>query len=101
VLLLPHLPLWLLAEHLAKRNPRTIEFYSPVRFAAIAVGTILYLPMLFLFGWPLRIYLLLSILTVRWSLNQVDRLRRWREDRHFCQLGPDKQRRLREVRERV
>jgi 1-acyl-sn-glycerol-3-phosphate acyltransferase len=101
VLLLPHLPLWLLAEHLAKRNPRTIEFYSPVRFAAIAVGTILYLPVFFLLGWPLRIYLLLSVLSVRWSLRQVDRLRRWREDRRFSQLGPDKQRRLRELRQRV
>jgi 1-acyl-sn-glycerol-3-phosphate acyltransferase len=94
LLLIPFLPLWLLAEYIAQRGPKTIEFYSPVRFAAIAVGSILYLPLLLIVDWPLRIYLLLCLLTVRWSLRQIDLFRWWLNRQRYRKLGVDKQSRL-------
>ena len=98
VLLLPQLPLWVLAELIALTGPRTIEFYSPVRFAVVAVGTLLYLPSLLLLPWEYKIYLILSLITVNWSLRQVERLVNWRKAHHFNQLDPAVRRELMELR---
>ena len=98
LLLLPLLPLWLLAEYVALRGPKTIEFYSPVRFAAVAVGTLLYLPLLFLVSWPWKLYLLLSLLTVRWSLRSVEAVADWRASRRVAKLNPELRNRLQSLR---
>jgi 1-acyl-sn-glycerol-3-phosphate acyltransferase len=98
LLLLPQLPLWLLAEIIATAFPKTIEFYSPVRFAAIAVGTILYLPLFFLLDWVGKIYLVFSLIGTKWALVQLDRFRSWREGQHLVKLGSEKQRKLRDLR---
>ncbi|MGB3800952.1 MAG: 1-acyl-sn-glycerol-3-phosphate acyltransferase [Lewinella sp.] len=99
VLLLPLLPLWLLAEGIALRGPKTIEFYSPVRFAAIAVGTLLYLPVLFLVSWPWKVYVVASLLTANWSLRQMDHFLRWYRRRRLHKIGPDERRALSAMRE--
>lgn len=86
LLLLPLLPLWGLAEAIALAKPRTVEFYSPVRFAVVAVGTLLYLPLVLLLPWGLKVYVLLSLLLVNWSLRTVERLLDWRGGRRVAQL---------------
>ena len=97
-LLLPLLPLWMLAEYIALRGPKTIEFYSPVRFAAVAVGTLLYLPLLFIVSWPWKIYFLVALILVRWSLRQVESLQEWRASRRVAKLDPALTHRLRALR---
>ena len=73
VLLLPQLPLWLLAQFVALVGPKTTEFYSPVRWAVVVGGTLLLYPPLFLWlGWPLRTYLLVSLVTTPWALRRVE-----------------------------
>ncbi len=88
VLLAPFLPLWLLAEYIALRGPKTVEFYSPVRFAVLAVGTLLYLPVLFFIPWLWKVYLLISLFTVRWSIRKVEDLINWRHGRRVAKLSP-------------
>ncbi|MEO0733457.1 MAG: 1-acyl-sn-glycerol-3-phosphate acyltransferase, partial [Bacteroidota bacterium] len=54
-LIIPHLPLWLLAEGIGATLPKHVEFYSPVRFAVIAGGTFLLYPVALIFlPWPLK-----------------------------------------------
>lgn len=78
ILQLPQIPLWLLAEFLGSSQPKHIEFYSPVRFAVVTGGTFLLYPLLLLFlPWPLKLWLVVSLLTVRWSTHQWDNLRAW------------------------
>jgi 1-acyl-sn-glycerol-3-phosphate acyltransferase len=89
VLLLPHAPLWLLAEYIGGSRPKHVEFYSPVRFAVVAGGTLLvYPPALFLLAWPLKIWLILALLTVHWSLRQTENLRHWYRRRKLEQMVP-------------
>ena len=82
-LLLPHLPVWFLAQFVARTQTNFIEFYSPVRFAALAVATVLYLPLLFFLPWGAKLYLIAALLTVRWSLRQLDAYRRAVALRHY------------------
>ncbi len=98
LLLLPQLPGWALAQWIAKHFPATIEFYSPVRFAAIAVATILFLPILLLLPWPGKIYLLLSLVGTNWAVTQVQNLRHWSRRRRVAQLVPAVRKRLIELR---
>ena len=93
-LLLPQLPLWLLAELIARVGPKTIEFYSPVRFAVIAVGTMLYLPLLLLIPWADKIYLLLSVAFTPWSIKQVEAAMDWYYARRRGDLTMSMQTRL-------
>ncbi|THH41183.1 1-acyl-sn-glycerol-3-phosphate acyltransferase [Neolewinella litorea] len=99
VLLLPQLPGWLLAETIALRGPKTVEFYSPVRFAAIAVITLLYLPAVFFLPWPVAVWLILSLLTVRWALRKVEDWLDWRGHRKFMQLSVAEREELQRMRE--
>ncbi|MBB4077690.1 1-acyl-sn-glycerol-3-phosphate acyltransferase [Lewinella aquimaris] len=92
LLLVPQLPLWMLAEVIALKGPKTIEFYSPVRFATVAVGTLLYLPLLFLLPFWLSAYLVVSTILTRWSLRQIDALLLWREAALAAKLSlPEKE----------
>ncbi len=100
-LLLPQLPLWLTAELIALRGPKTVEFYSPVRFAAVAVGTLLYLPLLLLLPWVGKIWVLLSVLLTGWSLRQAEALREWRGAARAAKLSPGERKLLLELREQV
>lgn len=87
-LLLPQLPLWLISEYFYDK-PKHIEFASPVRFAVLAGGTFLIYPiLLLLLPWVAKIYLLLSILTVRFSIAQLEQWRWWRARRRVWQLVP-------------
>ena len=78
MLQLPQLPLWLLAEFIGSTQPKHIEFYSPVRFAVVTGGTFLLFPLLLIFlPWPLKIWLLIAIFTVNWSVRQWENHRNW------------------------
>ena len=78
LLQLPQIPLWLLAEYIGSSKPKHIEFYSPVRFAVVTGGTLfLYPVLLFLLSWPLKIWLITALLTVKWSVRQWENLRTW------------------------
>jgi len=88
-LILPQLPLWCVAEIIARLGTTTTEFYSPVRFAAIAVGTLLYLPLLFFLSWPLRLYLLSSICLTGWALQQLEELQLWWGARRAKRVAAD------------
>lgn len=101
LLLLPQLPLWGLAELIALRGPKTVEFYSPVRFAAIAVGTLLYLPLLLLLPWAGKVWLLLSLLLTNWSLRQVESFLNWRGAERAAKLVPAERELLLDLRRRV
>lgn len=87
LLLLPYLPLWLLAEYIGAALPKTIEFYSSVRFAALTGGTLIYFPLcLLLLPWPLKIWCVLCLLGTRWALRRIERLREWWRGRRWEQL---------------
>ncbi|MCP9237548.1 1-acyl-sn-glycerol-3-phosphate acyltransferase [Lewinella sp. JB7] len=101
ILLLPQLPLWTLAEVIALRGPKTIEFYSSVRFAAVAIGTLLYLPLLFILPFWMTAYLVVSTLLTRWSLERVDDFRRWRGARLAAKLSADERALLLKMREKL
>lgn len=89
ILQLPHLLLWTIAEYLGSSQPNTVEFYSPVRFAAITGGTLVLFPLGFIFlSWPLKVWLLLCLVSVRWSIRQWENLSRWRTARRWAQLVP-------------
>ena len=88
-LLIPQLPLWLIAEVIALGGPRTVEFYSPVRFAAVAVGTVVNLLALLLLPWAGKLYLALSLLLTNWSLRQLEVWWQWRGRRRAQQLDPE------------
>lgn len=78
LLQLPQIPLWLLAEYIGSSKPKHVEFYSPVRFAVVTGGTFLLYPLLLIFlPWPLKIWLVVSLLTVKWSVRQWENLRAW------------------------
>ncbi len=101
ILLLPQLPLWITAELIALRGPKTVEFYSPVRFAAVAVGTLLYLPLLVLLPWVGKMWLLLSVLLTGWSLHQAETWLAWRGAVRAAKLSPDERKGLLELRDQV
>lgn len=88
LVVIPQLPLWLISELVARIGTNTIEFYSPVRFAAMAVGTLLYLPLLFVLSWPGKLYLLVSVVGTNWALRQLERLKLWWGARRAKTLGP-------------
>lgn len=98
LLLLPQLPLWLTAELIARLGPKTIEFYSPVRFAAVGVGTVLYLPLLPLLPWKFTVYLSVSLLSTRWALRRVETAKRWWGARRAAALAPSLKEELRTLR---
>lgn len=100
VLQIPQFPLWITAEAIASALPKTVEFYSPVRFAVVAGGTFILYPLgLILLPWPLKLWLLAAILSVRWSLRGWENLARYREGRRRARLVPAEQRLLDELRE--
>lgn len=89
LLQLPYFPLWLLSEYLASSLPKTVEFYSPVRFAALAGSTIVLFPLGLIFlPWPLKIWLILTLLTVRWSIRRWENVQEWARARRWKRLVP-------------
>ena len=90
VLQAPQFPLWALGEYLGNGRPRYLEFASSVRFAVVAGGTFLVYPLaLLLLPWPGKIWLMVSLLTVRWSLRKWEDLQRFRQARRYAMLHPD------------
>ncbi len=82
LLQLPQFPLWLLAEFIGSSQPKHVEFYSPVRFAVVTGGTFLLYPILLIFlPWPLKLWLVVALLTTNWSTRQWDNLKRWYQRR--------------------
>ena len=78
LLQLPQMPLWLLAEFIGASKPKHVEFYSPVRFAVVTGGTFILYPLLLIFlAWPLKIWLVIAVLTVNWSVRQWENHRAW------------------------
>ncbi len=84
--ILPQFPLFLVAELLGLKVALHVEFYSPVRFAALAVGSLAYVPAVVLLPWWAGAWLLVSLLTLSWSLRQLEAWRDWRGRRRFAQL---------------
>lgn len=89
VLQLPNLIIWAAAEAIGAAAPKTIEFYSPVRFAAVTGGTVLVycLGVIFL-TWPMKIWLISGLCLTRWSIRRWENLREWRRARRWDQLVP-------------
>jgi 1-acyl-sn-glycerol-3-phosphate acyltransferase len=99
---LPQLPLWLLAEFIGATQPKHIEFYSPVRFAVLTVGTLFLYPiLLLLLPWPIKIWLLVSIFTVGWSLRQLEKVQQWYAKRKVERLVAAERTRLVKMRKEV
>ena len=95
---LPHLLLWTVAEYLGAGLPKTVEFYSPVRFAAIAGGTAIMFPLgLLLLPWFGKVWLIMCLLSVRWSIHRWEDLRRWWMHRRWQQLVPAERKILEEI----
>ena len=70
LLVLPLVPLVLAAEFIAATQPKHVEFYSPVRFAALAGGLLLYVPLVALLTpWWVGGWLLLALVFVRWAIR--------------------------------
>lgn len=91
----PYLPLWLIAEYIATDKPKTIEFYSPVRFAAVAGCTMVLFPLGLLFLPVLiKVWLLLCLLSVRWSFRQWETAREWQRASRWAQLVPQERKLL-------
>ncbi len=101
LLLLPQLPLWAVAEMVALRGAKTVEFYSPVRWAAVAVGTLFYLPLLFLLPWTGKVWLVLSLLLTNWALRQIEDFLRWRGATLAAKLVPAERELLLELRKEL
>ncbi|WP_116127515.1 1-acyl-sn-glycerol-3-phosphate acyltransferase [Lewinella sp. IMCC34183] len=98
LLLLPQLPLWVLAEGIALTGPKRIEFYSPLRFATVAVGQLLYLPLLFVLpGWAVA-WVVASTFTQGWALCTWEEGMHRRERARFRKLPIDVRDRLRRAR---
>lgn len=86
LLLLPQLPLWALGQYFYD-VPKHIEFASPVRFAVICGGAfLLYPPLLFLLPLPVSVWLAFSLITLRWSVRQLEDLHAYRNRRRYAQL---------------
>ena len=97
---LPHLPLWLIGEYIADNKVNHVEFYSPVRFAVLAIGTFLLVPLgLFFLPWPLKIWLVLTLLSVNWSIRQWETLARQRQSRRWRRLADQEREWLEEKQE--
>jgi len=95
LILLPQMPLWLLAEYIGSSRPKHVEFYSPVRFAVVAGGTLLLYPIaLWLLPWPFGIWLVVAVLAVNWSLRRIDDLRHWWQGRKLARMVPEERKRL-------
>jgi len=90
LLQLPHLPLWFIGEYIADTKVNHVEFYSPVRFAALAIGTLVLVPLGLIFlSWPLKIWLLLALFSVNWSIRQWETLGRLRQSRRWLRLADE------------
>lgn len=100
-ILLFWLPVWLLAEWIAASFIKPVEFYSPVRFGVVSVGSMLYVPLwlgvaaLCAFGYSamitasvITVYVGLSIYGLRWAIRTCERIWRWRAARRYRRLIP-------------
>ena len=77
----PLLPIWLTAQWVADTKTNFVEFYSPVRFAAVTIGYFIIVPLLlFLLPWLGKIWVVASLLTTGWSLRAWDEFGAWRAD---------------------
>lgn len=99
ILLLWHLPLWLLGEYIGGTRTRLIEFYSPVRFAVITAGMLFYPFLWLLTGSPwILAYSFLAIISVRWSLREWEATQRWYAARKAWRQRPEERTFLRQLR---
>lgn len=102
VVLLWHLPLWLLGEYIGGVRTHLIEFYASVRFAVITVGTLVY-PFLWLIGlspWVIA-YSLLAIISVRWALREWEATQRWYAARKAWRQRPEENSFLQQLRAKI
>ncbi|MEL6391345.1 MAG: 1-acyl-sn-glycerol-3-phosphate acyltransferase [Bacteroidota bacterium] len=100
-ILLFWLPIWLLAEWIAASFIKAVEFYSPVRFGVVSVGSMLYVPLWLGFAgitaWSggslvsallVLAYIGASIYGCRWAIQSWERVWRWRAVRRYRRLIP-------------
>ncbi len=102
LLLLWHLPLWLLGEYIGGVGTRLIAFYASVRFAVITVGTLVY-PLLWLIGlspWAMA-YSLLAMVSVRWALREWEATQRWYAARKAWRQRPEERSLLQQLRAEI
>ncbi|MEM9836233.1 MAG: 1-acyl-sn-glycerol-3-phosphate acyltransferase [Bacteroidota bacterium] len=98
-LLLWHLPVWWLSELIGGTTHRLIEFYSPVRFAAIAIGMVVY-PFLWLIGLQplLIVYALGALVGVRWAWREWEATQQWYQARAAWRQIPSERQYLQTLR---
>ena len=98
LLLLPLVPVLALAQWIAATRPKTIEFYSPVRFAAVAVGLLVWVPLVIIFTpWAVKAWVILSLLTVGWAMRQVEIFSEHVKARRWVRLTPTTRKRVLEL----
>ena len=86
-IVLPQWIMWAVAEFIAQRTVNTIEFYSPVRFAAVAVQTLIVVPLALLFlPLPFKIWVLVALLLTPLALRRLDGARAWLVTRRWVRL---------------
>lgn len=94
--LFPLWPLLGLAEWIARAKVNHIEFYSPVRFAALAIGLFVLVPLaLVLLPWVGKIWLLATLVLLRPALGAIDELGSWYRGRRWRQLVAAERERMR------
>lgn len=100
LILLWHLPLWFLGEYIGGTSTQSIEFYSPVRFAAIAIGLVVY-PLLWLLSlnYWLVAYALIAVFGINWAWYEWEATKRWSEARMAWRQIPDERSYLQALRQ--
>ena len=67
---LPLMPIWLLGQITARLGTNHVEFFSPVRFATICIGYLVFVPLLlFTLPWLGKVWVLLALFMTGWSLR--------------------------------
>ena len=98
LVLLPWLLPWLLASWIADTYVKTVEFHNPVRFAVVAIATFVLLPVgLLLEPWPLKIWLVVSLLFIRTGIRLWERVARRNEQRVYERTTPQDREALQEL----
>lgn len=101
-LLLWQLPIRFLGEYIGGVSTRAIEFYSPVRFAAICVALPLYFSLWFigLNPWCMA-YATLALLGTNWAWNRFEAGQRWYHARMAWRQIPQERQILQELRNKA
>ena len=89
VILLPYLLVWFVSEWIARVTVNTIEFYSPVRFAALTLQTVVLTPLaLILLPIHFKIWIVAAILWLPLGIKAFEKYQHWSRLRHWERVTP-------------